>query len=77
MWNRLQYVVKQALAKILTFMNIEKRKILMNAFFNSQFGYCPLTRMFDSQKPNNKINGLHFTNSSYRQHIIVPCAFRI
>ena len=28
----------------------------MNAFFNSQFSYCPLAWMFYSQKSNNKIN---------------------
>ena len=40
-------------------MNITKRKILMNAFFNSRFSYCPLTWMFHSRKLNNKINKLH------------------
>ena len=49
----------KALARITPFMNIEKRKILMNAFFNSQFSYCPLTWMFHSRKLNNKINKLH------------------
>ena len=49
----------KALARIAPFMNIEKRKILMNAFFNAQFSYCPLTWMFHSRKLNNKINKLH------------------
>ena len=40
-------------------MAIEKRKILMNAFFNAQFSYCPLTWMFHSRNLNNKINKLH------------------
>ena len=31
----------------------------MNAFFNAQFCYCPLTWMFHSRKLNNKINKLH------------------
>ena len=31
----------------------------MNAFFNAQFSYCPLTWMFHSRKLNNKINKLH------------------
>ena len=31
----------------------------MNAFFNCQFNYCPLTWMFHSRKLNNKINKLH------------------
>ena len=30
----------------------------MNAFFNAQFSYCPLTWMFHSRKLNNKINKL-------------------
>ena len=49
----------KALARIAPFMNITKRKILMNAFFNSRFSYCPLTWMFHSRKLNNKINKLH------------------
>ena len=31
----------------------------MNAFFNSQFSYCPLIWMFHSRLINNKINKLH------------------
>ena len=31
----------------------------MNAFFTSQFSYCPLTWMFHSRKLNNKIDRLH------------------
>jgi len=31
----------------------------MNAFFNSQFNYCPLIWMFHSRTINNKINRLH------------------
>ena len=40
-------------------MNLEKKKILMNAFFNTEFSYCPLTRMIHSRKFNNKINRMH------------------
>ena len=40
-------------------MPFQKRKVLMNAFVTSQFSYCPLTWMFHSRKPNNKINRLH------------------
>ena len=32
-----------ALGRVAPFMNIEKRKMIMNAFFNSQFSYCSLT----------------------------------
>ena len=49
----------KALTRIALFMNITKRKILMNAFFNAQFSYCPLTWMFHSRELNNKINKLH------------------
>ena len=40
-------------------MPLQKRKVLMNAFFTSQFSYCPLTWMFHSRKLNNKISSLH------------------
>ena len=48
-----------ALSRITPFMNISKRRILMNSFFNSQFNYCPLVWMFHSRSINNKINRLH------------------
>ena len=31
----------------------------MNAFFNSQFNYCPVISMFHSRALNSKINRLH------------------
>ena len=31
-----------ALGRVTHYMNLSKRKFLMNAFFNSQFCYCPL-----------------------------------
>ena len=40
-------------------MPFHKRKVLMNAFFTSHFGYCPLIWMFHSRNLNNKINRLH------------------
>ena len=49
----------KTLARIAPFMNITKRKILLNAFFNAQFSDCPLTWMFHSRKLKNKINKLH------------------
>ena len=49
----------KTLARIALFMNVTKRKILMNVFFNAQFSYCTLTWMFHSRKVNNKINKLH------------------
>ena len=41
------------------FMNISKRRIFMNSFFDSHFNYCPLVWMFHSRSINNKINRLH------------------
>ena len=39
-------------------MNLQKRKVLLNAFFNAQFNYCPLIWMVHSCQ-NNKIKHLH------------------
>ena len=35
----------RALARATPYMNIEKKKLLMNSFFNAQFSYCPLLWM--------------------------------
>ena len=32
----------RALARATPYMTIEKRKLLMNSFFNAQLNYCPL-----------------------------------
>ena len=40
-------------------MNISKRRILTNAFFELQFSYCPLVWMWHSHANNSKINRLH------------------
>ena len=48
-----------ALSRIAPYMNFSKRRILMNAFFKSQFSYCPLVWMCHSRANNNKINRLH------------------
>jgi len=48
-----------ALARVTPFMSIDKKKLLMNAFFTSQFNYCPLVWMCHSRKNNRKINRLH------------------
>ena len=34
-----------ALSRIFRFMNLTKRRLLMNSFFTSQFNYCPLIWM--------------------------------
>ena len=48
-----------ALARISNLMNKDKLRILMKAFIESQFGYCPLIWMFHSRTLNNRINRLH------------------
>ena len=48
-----------ALARIATFIRLSKRRLLMNAFCNSQFSYCPLIWMCHSLTNNRKINRLH------------------
>ena len=48
-----------ALARISPFMNKNKLRVLMKAFIEPQFGYCPIIWMFHSRKLINKINQLH------------------
>ena len=48
-----------ALARISKYLNQDKLKLLMKAFIQSQFNYCPLVWMFHSRTLNNKINRLH------------------
>ena len=47
-----------ALSRITNYMELPKRRILMNAFFKAQFNYCPIIWMFHSHCLNNKINRL-------------------
>ena len=48
-----------ALGRISYYMDRLKRRLLVNAFFTSQFNYCLLTWMFHSGKLNDKIKRLH------------------
>ena len=48
-----------ALARVTPYMETAKKRILMNAFFTSQFSCCPLVWMCHSRVNNNKINRLH------------------
>ena len=48
-----------ALARISNFMKPQKLRMLLKAFFESQFSYCPLVWMFHSRTLNNRINKLH------------------
>ena len=47
------------LARVTNYMELPKRRILMNAFFKAQFNYCPVICMFHSRSLNNKINRPH------------------
>ena len=48
-----------ALARLGPYMNVEKRRIIMKVFIESQFGYCPLVWMFHSRGIKKKINRIH------------------
>ena len=48
-----------ALVRLAPFMNVDKKRMIMKAFIESQFGYCPLVWMFHSRRLNNKINRIH------------------
>ena len=48
-----------ALSRVTNYMELHKRRILMNAFFKAQFNYCPIIWMFYSRSLSNKINRLH------------------
>ena len=45
-----------ALARIASYMDISKKRSIMNAFILSQFSYCPLIWMFHNRKLNHRIN---------------------
>ena len=47
------------LSRIAPYMNIGKRRLLVNSFFVSQFNCCPLVWMCHHHSINNKINRLH------------------
>ena len=44
-----------ALSRIFRFMNLTKRRLLMNSFFTSQFSYCPLIWMCHSKQATWKM----------------------
>ena len=46
------------LSRVIPYMNITKRRSLLNTFFMSQFTYCPLTWICHSRAKNNKRNHL-------------------
>ena len=48
-----------ALVRLAPFMNVDKKRTIMKAFIESQFGYCRLVWMFHSRSLNNRINRIH------------------
>ena len=48
-----------ARARVAHYMNLAQRRVIMNVFIFSLFGYCPLVWMFHSRKLNNLINNIH------------------
>ena len=49
------------LARVTTYMNLSKRRIFLNAFFISQFSYCPLVWIRHNRTTYRKISRLHGT----------------
>ena len=49
-----------ALGRLVAIVSMEKKKIIMATFIESQFSYCPLVWMFNhSRKLNDRINHIH------------------
>ena len=48
-----------ALARITPYIDLTKKRLLLNGFFMSQFNYCQLVWMCHNRTKNNKINRLH------------------
>ena len=47
---------RNTLARITNYMELPKRRILLNTFFKAQFNDCPAIWVFHSRALNNKIN---------------------
>ena len=60
-----------ALVRVASYMNMQRRIIIMKSFVRSPFGYCPLIWMFHSRRLNNKINSIHerALRITYQDHI--------
>ena len=54
-WKKANYKVT-ALARMVKNIPLERKRLLMKAFIESQFSYCPLIWMFCSRKMIRKIN---------------------
>ena len=64
--SHLKSICKKASAKLnalsgqCAILPFYRRKMMMKAFFDSQFSHCPLVWMFHSRSINTKINSLHY-----------------
>ena len=47
------------ISRITPYMDFNKKRLVVNAFFMAQFNYCPLIWMCHDRTHNNKINRLH------------------
>ena len=47
------------LRRLVNYISFDKCRVVMRAFIESQFDYCPLTWVFHSRTLNNKINRPH------------------
>ena len=47
-----------ALARVMNFIDLAKRKRLMKAFITTQLNYCPIIWMFHSRQLNNRTNNI-------------------
>ena len=48
-----------ALSKASLYMSLKQRRMIMQSFIMSQFGYCPLIWMNHNRSLNNNINRIH------------------
>ena len=46
-------------ARVSSYINVEKLRIMKNIFVMSQFGYCTLVWMFHDRSVHKKINKIH------------------
>ena len=47
------------MARLSSYMSLEKRRLVMKSFVNSQFGYCPLIWIFHNRTLNDRISRIH------------------
>ena len=63
--HHINYILKKAnnklhaLMRVSKYLRMEKLRLLLKSFIESQFNYCPLIWMCHSRALNNKINKLH------------------